>query len=150
MENSPPGRDMIRSADEPPGAPSRVASRRKRLDYDSRPVALGPQFDAQEKLNKVKGSDLCGICLDPLNEKQPLCMVVSCGHVFHCECIRGWITHTIINSAEPDLKCPTCRGSIERLVENVQVSSFGKRSCAFKRTTGLSKVCGDIQYLQSI
>jgi hypothetical protein len=149
MDISPPGRDFINQPAEPPPAPSRVASRRRRLDYDNYlpVVALEPQFDAQEKLSKVKGSDLCGICLDPLNDpsKQPLCMVVSCGHVFHCECIRGWISHNIINNAEPDHRCPTCRGRILRLVQNVQVSSFGK-----SRTKNVSSVNRDILYLQAI
>ena len=80
---------MIREPAQAPGLSSRVASRRRKLDFPV--VALEPQFDAQENLDKVKGSDLCGICLEPLNEKNPLCMVVSCGHVFHCDCIRGWI-----------------------------------------------------------
>jgi len=147
MDISPPGRDFINQPAEPPPAPSRVASRRRRLDYDNYlpVVALEPQFDAQEKLAKVKGSDLCGICLDPLNEKNPLCMVVSCGHVFHCQCIREWISHNIINNAEPDHRCPTCRGRILRLVQNVQVSSFGK-----KGKSRLNQVESDIRYLQAI
>jgi len=143
MDVSPPGRDMIREPTQVPPPPSRVRTRKRKLDF---PVEkLEPLFDAQEKLDKVKGSDFCGICLEELNEKKPLCMVVRCGHVFHCECIRGWISHTIINNPEPEHKCPTCRGIIQRL-KVVQLSSFGKK---LKRSL-LNVVHNDIRYLQAI
>uniref|UniRef100_A0A6C0B0C9 RING-type domain-containing protein n=1 Tax=viral metagenome TaxID=1070528 RepID=A0A6C0B0C9_9ZZZZ len=146
MNGSPPGRDMIQPPSQAPPAPARPA-RRRRLDYDNYlPVAnLGRQFDAQEKLKNVKGTDDCAICLTALNERPPVCMIVPCGHVFHCTCIRGWITENIISRDEPEPSCPLCRTPIQRLIENVNLPAFGK-----SRNSPVSKVSGDIKYLNSL
>jgi len=49
----------------------------------------------------------CSICLEKCVESRikPLGVMIGCGHRFHLECIKHWITSTNQNSS----KCPVCR-----------------------------------------
>jgi hypothetical protein len=42
----------------------------------------------------------CSICLQYI-EKNKICKKLSCGHLFHCECIDKWLSDNIT--------CPYCR-----------------------------------------
>ena len=48
--------------------------------------------------------DNCAICLDPIEEHQPLCCLNHCRHKFHQDCIMTWFTTNV--------RCPTCRHDI--------------------------------------
>lgn len=54
----------------------------------------------------------CTICMAPLLEDAP--GALTCGHVFHIECITKWIARKVADNALP--KCPSC---------NTQVSVSG-------------------------
>ena len=52
----------------------------------------------------MEGTDLCAICLDPL-EAAPTAESMAmpgCGHRFHVKCV--------LNYAQYDIRCPMCRG----------------------------------------
>jgi hypothetical protein len=46
----------------------------------------------------------CSICLIDFGQiLSDLRQIPNCGHVFHCQCIRGWLRES--------RSCPLCRGS---------------------------------------
>ncbi len=49
----------------------------------------------------------CTICLLPMDKKNK-CSVLPCKHIFHMECIHGWIDA----EEETSLQCPICRQAI--------------------------------------
>ncbi|XP_017475869.1 PREDICTED: RING-H2 finger protein ATL51-like [Rhagoletis zephyria] len=60
-------------------------------------------FRSQEniaELSAVATEGSCAICTQPLESNQE-CLLTSCNHVYHCNCIKTWLT----NSSE----CPCCR-----------------------------------------
>ena len=52
----------------------------------------------------TKDNDKCSICFKKL--KNNVCMVPHCGHLFHCKCIKQWVT------VHPT--CPICRKDTHR------------------------------------
>ena len=56
---------------------------------------------------KVYTNKNCCICFEELNESL---LRTPCGHVYHQECILGWITSSQASSGE----CPECRKPISR------------------------------------
>ena len=49
----------------------------------------------------------CTICLKPMDKKNK-CSILPCKHIFHMECIHGWIDA----DEETSLQCPICRRPI--------------------------------------
>ena len=66
-------------------------------------------FTPLEKINKSstlllnQKINFCSICQDSIN-KNSICRKITCGHIFHYECIDKWL--------ETNRKCPTCRFEI--------------------------------------
>ena len=58
----------------------------------------------KKKYMKIYSKDTiyneCPICLEYFNDKEKLAKL-KCGHVFHIECIKKWISR--------ESNCPTCR-----------------------------------------
>ena len=52
---------------------------------------------------KVTMAEPCCICLDPLAQGD-LGLTLPCAHLFHVDCIRGWL--------EQNLSCPLCKHSL--------------------------------------
>lgn len=50
----------------------------------------------------------CAICLDEISLEEDITML-SCGHLYHRECIFQWFTDNIQNYRK--VSCPTCRHS---------------------------------------
>jgi len=58
---------------------------------------VAPKLSCNTTIN-----ELCGICLDNQTTDKQLIRKLSCGHIFHCNCVDQWfmIGHKL---------CPTCR-----------------------------------------
>jgi len=61
-------------------------------------------------------ADNCGICLDPLHNKDTVCLK-ACPHKFHSECIQQALEH----NGTTVFKCPICRKLVRE--ERVQMPS---------------------------
>lgn len=63
-------------------------------------------IDYLDSFKKPKSYE-CSICLELCteNKTKPIGVMIGCGHRFHLECIKHWITSTNNNSS----KCPVCR-----------------------------------------
>ena len=61
---------------------------------------IAPKLSCDTTIN-----ELCGICLDNQTTDKQLIRKLSCGHIFHCNCVDQWfiIGHKL---------CPTCRSVI--------------------------------------
>ncbi|CAF0998153.1 unnamed protein product [Adineta steineri] len=57
--------------------------------------------------SKSKVIEDCTICLSSMEEENK-CSLLPCKHVFHTECIHGWID----SDEERSLECPNCRKPI--------------------------------------
>jgi hypothetical protein len=59
-------------------------------------------------LNKDhESNEKCTICLASMDKKNK-CSILPCKHIFHIECIHGWIDA----EEETSLQCPICRRAI--------------------------------------
>lgn len=56
----------------------------------------------KEKLIKIDDNDICSICLEDL--KNGKCVVLSCEHIYHKDCIKKWL--------KKNETCPNCRINI--------------------------------------
>ena len=57
-----------------------------------------------QQLTLLKGGDDsidCVICMVELEIEARDYMIAPCDHIFHCECLRGWM--------QVKMECPTCR-----------------------------------------
>jgi hypothetical protein len=67
-----------------------------------------PIYITVRSLDKVYDSiENCTICLLPMDKKNK-CSILPCQHIFHIECIHGWIDA----DEETSLQCPICRKAI--------------------------------------
>jgi hypothetical protein len=128
------------------------------LATDSRIIKYLYSF---KKINKAPASrkkyynqgDRCPICLDPLNNKNNVCIITPCDHVFHCECLDRY--------KQPI--CPICRKSIQSIetvspddLETMELEEY-KNKAGFllfgkkrkKKTTlrSLRSLMADIKFL---
>ncbi|KAL4318455.1 hypothetical protein GQ457_18G012350 [Hibiscus cannabinus] len=55
-------------------------------------------------VNRAAGS--CSVCLESLEKPEEAARQVSCGHLYHHNCITGWLLNGNSNS------CPLCRRGI--------------------------------------
>ncbi|CAF1386308.1 unnamed protein product [Rotaria sordida] len=59
-------------------------------------------------LNKdIEFQSECSICLSSMDQKST-CSILPCQHIFHTECIHGWID----SEGQTSLQCPMCRKPI--------------------------------------
>ena len=84
----------------------------------------------------------CSICLDPLRNGEPVCMLVHrndpahrCGHMFHNHCIDQLY-------AAGDEFCPNCQYRIDEVIKDVYLGN----TAAFGKKRGNS----EIKYLTSL
>jgi len=152
---SPSSREMIQQQTQAPGAPSRrrvraeneepsVGMRRNlRRRTETEQVEVPPGF-VEKNISKVDLGDDCHICLNPLNQDS-VCMLYSCGHVFHCTCVKLWVDSKR-SSGTIRVPCPICRSEILRVVD-VPSNGFGNRNYASSTLKSLNK---EIKYLKSI
>ena len=81
-------------------------------------VRLTVPREELDKIPLVDFSDLqtdekaCSICLDEFEQNSTI-RKITCGHLFHVECIDKWLT-------ENSYKCPVCRSEIAK--HNAQLS----------------------------
>ncbi|KAH7430095.1 hypothetical protein KP509_09G083400 [Ceratopteris richardii] len=58
-------------------------------------------------------SPACVVCLNEIYHREEVCLLPSCRHVFHADCIRSWI-HVSWNRIGGSLpSCPLCRVSFD-------------------------------------
>jgi hypothetical protein len=84
----------------------------------------------------------CAICIEPLNDGRDVCINQNCGHVFHCNCITGWINGG-------NRKCPLC----PMIFTSIQLSDAQKESLFSGSFAGFgcrNSVAGDIRYLRGL
>ena len=97
--------------------------------YITETITLGPGFTPESKfllsirtinnarlitfLPSVSIWYICGLCSHPLNE-QPTCNI-SCNHVFHERCLRGWYM-VVKKTTCPN--CPICRKKVDFQLPN--------------------------------
>ena len=48
--------------------------------------------------------ELCAICLEPCTTGQRVAAIRACGHEFHADCVRPWLSHND--------RCPVCRTAV--------------------------------------
>ena len=53
----------------------------------------------------INNTDLCTICMDPLQKNNEQLVEIKCYHIFHRKCLRKLID----NCDTYDIKCPNCR-----------------------------------------
>ena len=58
-------------------------------------------------LAKEHRTEDCTICLSPMNELNK-CSILPCKHIFHMDCIHGWIDA----DEDASFQCPVCRRPI--------------------------------------
>ena len=105
--------------------------------------SLFESFESEAKKNnefiesntKNKMEDVCPICLDPLSDGSPVCMLRPCTHMFHCSCIS--------KNKEYESRCPMCRSDIEEITKKL---NFGKK----KRSLGVREINALIFRLKTI
>ncbi|CAF3346072.1 unnamed protein product [Rotaria socialis] len=75
----------------------------EKYDLSSLPINI----ETQPLPSDFEPPENCSICL-ALMDKKNQCFILPCKHIFHMECIHGWI------DAEEDasLQCPICRRPI--------------------------------------
>jgi len=119
-----------------------------------------PIVDDQEIINKPINRyvwpGLCTLCYtdDPVDLCRVNCTV---GHIFHCDCIRGW--RNTYRARSWNIDCPTCHEEISRMaqvtpeVASTLPTAFGKSSkrSMERRSGGVAKqlknVEAEIRYL---
>ena len=63
------------------------------------------QQDAHKRMKtQIGGGNRCTICFEEVSEEDDEYMKLSCGHIFHKSCIRGWL--------EMHNTCPNCRAQV--------------------------------------
>ena len=63
------------------------------------------QQDAHKRMKtQIGGGNRCTICFEEVSEEDDEYMKLSCGHIFHKSCIRGWL--------EMHNTCPNCRAQM--------------------------------------
>ncbi len=112
--------------------------------YGGRITELLQQY--QQKRKFFTEND-CAICIEPLNDGRDVCINQNCGHVFHCNCITGWINGG-------NRKCPLCPmifTSIQ-LSDDEKESLFSGSFAGFgrKRVRKVGTVNSDIIYLRGL
>lgn len=55
-------------------------------------------------------NEVCGVCLEPLDDGSSVFQLVTCDHVFHQKCMKTWIGRCIQDDRCP--QCPMCRNDI--------------------------------------
>ena len=70
--------------------------------------------EASEQMLNCAEGELCGICFTSELSEEP-CVRISCGHVFHAECLYMMLTHrwTTKKITFGYLDCPSCKQEIE-------------------------------------
>ena len=58
----------------------------------------------------VDDEEVCGVCLDPVNDGRTTFQLVACDHLFHQECMKSWIGQCVQDDRCP--QCPLCRKDI--------------------------------------
>ena len=82
-----------------------------------------PNDDENDAPSDGEAANPCGICLGelPTDAVRP-----ECGHAFHADCLRQWMTTSGQTGAR---KCPTCRMRIElSTIEEVMTTSDAAES----------------------
>ena len=65
---------------------------------------------------KLEMQDSCAICFEDFNDHQVALIQTDCSHIFHEQCLRGWVEQKlkILNVDMEDMpECPNCRKSIK-------------------------------------
>jgi|TARA_Y100000389_G_scaffold105527_1_gene102465 hypothetical protein len=88
----------------------------------------------------------CSICLEDVTNKYP---VLSCGHIFHYECINEW--------KKISKNCPNCRNSLSSLIKNKRANREDLTQnieiihkiikIIFKNSLLETKICIDGEYI---
>jgi hypothetical protein len=84
------------------------AEARRAAEAGMKALSLEEQYDVEEGV-LVAGS-CCAVCLEAV-EEDTKGSKLRCGHVFHRECIEGWLGQPKCD------RCPCCRASALRSVE---------------------------------
>ncbi|CAK9158893.1 unnamed protein product [Ilex paraguariensis] len=58
-----------------------------------------------ERLGACKKDEVCAVCLGCIKESEEVRELCGCAHVYHRECLDGWID-------EGQITCPLCRSKI--------------------------------------
>lgn len=68
--------------------------------YEPQVLRLSTKNLFQKNLRNIYNMKMCVMCMD-CSEEEPLDCELTCGHVFHLECVKGWV--------EQHGKCPVCK-----------------------------------------
>lgn len=79
--------------------------------------------------------DGCSICLVKWEEKDDICLALTCGHVFHEYCLKPHVINR--------LDCPNCRKPIPSLTEKQFkiLNEYSKMGCCKVIKKILRKIC---------
>ncbi|KAH7430092.1 hypothetical protein KP509_09G083100 [Ceratopteris richardii] len=58
-------------------------------------------------------SPSCAVCLEDFPRQEEVCVLPSCGHIFHAVCIRSWVRCSWRISGGLLPTCPLCRVSLD-------------------------------------
>ena len=63
-----------------------------------------PTIEAGKKALRPGAGDICVVCLEDYGLESVEVYDISCGHAFHCGCLREW--------ADKSSSCPVCRAPL--------------------------------------
>ena len=69
------------------------------------------------KINDIE-EQICSICLENFEMSDKI-YVLTCNHVFHRQCIEGWI-----NYKNQDAECPLCKREINTIYKLDNIKLF--------------------------
>lgn len=71
------------------------------LEQNTTPVTLEDEI--------FKENPTCSVCLDDFDDAQPIIKTNNCNHVFHKQCLAGWL--------QVNRNCPLCREDLGKIAE---------------------------------
>jgi len=84
---------------------SNVGDVYQKYDLSLTPIHIETRNLKNEDYNSKED---CTICLSSMDKQSSKCSILPCKHIFHTECIHGWIDA----EEETSLQCPVCRRPI--------------------------------------
>jgi hypothetical protein len=100
--------------------------------------------------HNVSATDDCAICMEPLNNGDPICYLANCRHIFHHVCVSNTLSPPFTN-----VRCPLCRtnspntGIVPININNL-VNGPVAMEMDFGKVNKLTTLNGEIKYLRQL
>jgi len=104
-----------------PQQPHYSSEEQQKIDTEYQQVSITP-VKFKDGTNLYSQKD-CSICTSELTENM-MVKEVKCGHLFHEECLKGWLGHNIQQHISP--VCPRC---------SIPITAFTKSSSEEEQKT---------------